>query len=157
MVLELIPRTTVFTEINHPYPTVVLHAVLKGIQGGLILGFVVGNVVALYKKLKKRGENKQYSYKKVVRYMGKGMVVGVIFVTSMTLFKMVRSDLKTNQSRAFRLKISKNQNIIDNVTIGSMLAGQVALKNYQDVEFGGGYIGAFVGLLLVNIFFMLKN
>lgn len=157
MVLEIIPRTKVFTEIVHPYPTVVLHSFLKGIQGGLILGFIVGNAVALYKRFVKPNGRKNYSWKKVVKLMGKGVILGVIFTTGITLSKMFKSDIKQNQSRAFRLKINTKQNVIDNVTIGSLFVGQIALKNFQEVELGGGYVGAFVGFILINLLYAIKE
>ena len=137
MVLELIPKTKVFTEIIHPYPTVLLHAFLKGMQGGLLLGFVVGNCVAIYKRFIKK-KKKYYSWKKVVWYMGKGMILGIVVVTGLTLNTMFKSDFKTNQSRAFRLKNNSKENIIDNVTICSLVIGQMKFRNFEDQELGGG-------------------
>ena len=149
MVLELLPKTKLFTDIAHPYATVLLHATLKGIQAGLIMGFVAGSCVALYKKVVKK--KKHFSWKKVIVYMGRGMVFGVILVGGMTLYKMRQSDWKQNQSRAFRLKNNRQQNIVDNFTIASLVVGQVALRNLEEQEMGGGLVGALAGFVLINI------
>ncbi len=155
MVLELIPQTKLYTEIVHPIPVVLLHSFMKGIQGGLILGFVVGNGVALYKKFFKKKQN--YSWKKVLYWMGKGMITGIVIVCGMTFYKMKRSDLQQNQSRAFRLKLNSKQNVIDNVTIGALVAGQLVLRNLYEVELGGGYVGALMGFVLINMMYIVKE
>lgn len=157
MVLELIPRTKLYTDIIHPYPTVLLHAFLKGIQGGLIAGFFLGNAKAFYKRFLQKKKKQYYSWKYVVICMGKAMVIGIVIATGLTLNKLLKSDLKQNQSRAFRLKIHKKQNIIDNATIGGLIVGQLVLRDYQELEMGGGYIGALVGLVLINLLYMAKE
>ena len=83
--------------------------------------------------------------------MGRGMVFGVILVGGMTLYKMRQSDWKQNQSRAFRLKNNRQQNIVDNFTIASLVVGQVALRNLEEQEMGGGLVGALAGFVLINI------
>ena len=83
--------------------------------------------------------------------MGKGMIFGVLLVGGLTLSRMIKSDFKENQRRAFRLKINRHQNIMDNFTIGSLVVGQVVLRNFEEVELGGGYVGALAGFLAINI------
>lgn len=151
MVLELISPTKVYTDIVHPYPTVLLHSSMKGAQAGLVIGFCVGSVLAFYKILSNFKKEIHFSWKKVLKCMKKGMVCGVIVVTGLTYYRMMKSDLKQNQSRAFRLKLNKKQNIIDNCTIGSLVLGQLIWKNAEGQEMGGGCIGACLGFVVSGI------
>ena len=152
MVLELLPKAPKPSEQTNSEAIVYLHTTIKGLELGLVLGSTIG---ILYSLIRQRKVNPS----KVSQFINYGVGVGVIGTTIMTYSRVSQSDLAKNQSRAYRLERSPNQNTIDNFTLGGMVLGQglggLLAKNITKLTlmkcWTGGLIGFWVGAIYLRI------
>lgn len=120
MVLELLPKAPNPQSQTFSEEIVLLHTTIKGIQVGLVLGPIIAVLSSIIKK-------KKLSRNLIGKSLNYGIIGGIGLSDGMTFYKLKTSDKFKNQSRAYRLERSYNQNLIDNLTLGGMLIGQLAL------------------------------
>lgn len=156
MVLELVPKANIYTEIKHYSPIILAHTTLKGVQIGLVGGCLVGLIIAGIQKLWRK-KQKKFRFKTIIRSMNNGMIFGTILVNGLAIYRIVKRDTKFNQSRAFRIERNRNQNIVDNFCVIGMFVGEIILtifktEDLRKEKFAGGVIGGLFGLLLSKLF-----
>ena len=156
MVLHLLRNEKSYRKIEYPQSIMYAHTSFKGIQLGMIFGSIVGLIAAGYRRIKLK---KTFKYKKIIKYMVRGMPVGFLLINTLAFRRMSNSTLEKNQSRAFRVCKNYGQNRADYLFFIGMLSGHFIfnfLPGASAITFGKAALGGLCGLIF-DIPFMIMD
>ena len=156
MVLEFVPRTSVYSEIHHATSIMLFHKTMKGIQFGLVGGCFIGLSLSTLQFISQL-MNHKYHWNKVIKTMMKGMFYGAIIANGLAIYKIYINETKSNQSQAFSILRDTTHNIIDNFMLLGMVLGAIIVRirgteKLKKNKFAGVIIGGISGILFGMIF-----